>query len=710
MISDLTGRTLLKRFQTVDPGGVRLVRGVHLTLCMILAGLAGYSVRFLAPDLGIPDLSVYSTATAGLTQVFMQPGTRLGETRRLLFGGLVFTAVLSLAIPMFLLGATPNGITAELVWVALITFGFYLRRFGAVGEKMGIIIAIAWLFIVAVKPPLSVAYWLPLAGLLGTLVGAAAKAVFWRPSALKVFRSVERSHLETIAGVLKQAMSGILPSEEDVGFLTHDLKQGASELALAGEAARQAGQVREEQVLAVLVRATKLQLALEVFVEAFGRLSDEARTALIRAPGFKKRVSGIVAALETGECHAADNGKNGLEWLTQEHRRTSLDVFRFLRVRKALQRLSSLCEETSLAGAGAEETPAGGAVQPGQFPAWRLAAQAFVAAAITVAIAEAFHLNHAYWATMTVIFVLCNSLGATVKRAFERAVGTALGVAVALLCYLSFFHLPVFQIATVLLVFPFLFVAVERNYLIGAGIIGFVVVMGLHILVGGGWETLLARVYETAIGAAAGFAVSWLILPIQSAASVHQLFNDLMAQCQTVTKPTHRAEGEGLAETQGLISRAADVAAQFKSFQNERMVLSNTSSRGVNFICRVEVLVDYVCLFLGARAAVRQDALTVEDLDLISHLETLVQDGFSALKEQGAFPVVDGLTERWRTVLDASKDEDLDQIADMVDVLYFGKKIIVSLERLKDDPVYRIGFAKAHIAFSKRQTLPAWLE
>lgn len=682
---------LKQAYRILDPGSVRLARGMHLTLSILVSGLAGYYFRFLVPVPGIPNLAVYSAAAAGLCQIFIAPGPRLHEVRLILLNGLIFTAVLSLAIPMLLAGWPADGLAPGVIWAVLIGLGFYLRRFGPVGERAGVVLAIAWLFVVAVKPDLQEARWLPFGSLFGVVLGIVVKTSLWRPSPLFVLQTLRRSIAAQISQTLSDTASGHRRQGADFARLVHLIKVQKGELTLAAESALRAGEINATQSAAILTNVAKQQLALDVFVGVFSELSANEQLALVNSPDFQSTVDVVAGRVMTLDDRSANEVAIDSGWLDRLESDTRMNLFRLLRMHMALERLELLSRELVWRHQGPVEISATACSPEGVLPSWRLAAQGLVAAAATVVVGDYLQLNHAYWGTMTVIFVLSNSLGTTVKRAIERAIGTAIGVVVALVFYEISTDLPVLQIAAIFLVFPFLFVALERNYLTAAAIIGFCVVLGLHILVGGGMEIMIARIYETAIGALIGFVASLFVFPIRTGARVRDLIDNVLADCRSLVRCAGKSVSDASQKIHALHGKAVEITGLYNGFINEQLVLTGafTHGPGPGMASLIDVTVDYVSLYVEARQVLGESSLTDQEEDLLAGLEDVLEDSFAAVSGARSFPDMGELTGRWRNTYDVSPKQGVSRATQMVDVFYFGKKIVSCLSDLSEIPDYR---------------------
>lgn len=687
VISAIT--SLHQAYRLLDPGGVRLVRGVHLTLSTLVAGLAGYYMRLLVPNVGIPNLAIYSAAAAGLCQIFIAPGPRLHEVRLILLNGLIFTAVLSLAIPMLRAGWSADGLAPGAIWAVLIGLGFYLRRFGRIGERAGSVLSIAWLFVVVAKPDLPDALWLPFGSLLGVMLGIAVKTLLWRPSPLFVLKTVRQSFARQISLTLSQTASGRCHQGRDFAFLVHMLKVQKRELILAAEAAQRADEISAAQSAAIVANATKQQLALDVFVDVFGETSTDDQMALVKSPVYQE-VVGIVAdnVMSSGDGSVSE-AEFDPGWFDRLENDTRMNLFRLMRMHMALVRLDKLACEQVWRPEKPGKTVATTRPSKDMLPSWRLAAQGLVAAAATVAIGDYLQLNHAYWGTMTVVFVLCNTLGTTVKRAFERALGTAVGVVGALVLYEILKNFPALQLAAIFLIFPFLFVALERNYLTAAAILGFCVVLGLHMLAGGNLELMAARIYETAIGALVGLIASLLVFPIRAGAGMRGLIDDLLADCRNLVRCSEKDDPEIPRKIKALHGKTVKLNELHNGFVNEQLVLTGALSHGPSMVSLIDVIVDYVSLFVEARQNLVKGSRTDQENDLLTELDEALEDSFATVTGNGSFPDMEKQTTRWRKTYRVCPKQGVSHVSQMVDVFYFGKKVVSCLNDLSENPVYR---------------------
>lgn len=165
----------------------------------------------------------------------------------------------------------------------------------------------------------------------------------------------------------------------------------------------------------------------------------------------------------------------------------------------------------------------------------KVACQGAIATSITTSLDLVFHLNHAYWATMTVMFVIGNSVGETYVRVRYRVVGTLIGVLAGILLYLAVGD-RVWLLAVLCMVAQLTSIVTQKDrYDVASAAVGFSVVLGLHLLDGLGAQGMLARIYETAIGAGIALVVSYVVLPVYLTDQLRPEVRAILTRCREAT-------------------------------------------------------------------------------------------------------------------------------------------------------------------------------
>ncbi|MTI45490.1 putative membrane protein YccC [Roseibium hamelinense] len=680
----------MRKIQGLDPGGLRLVRGFRLVAGMMGAGVLGTHIGALLPALRVPDLSVVCAVVALLLQVFTQPASRTIELAHLWINGAVFTGILSLSVPIRLVVPDGHDLILQILWVFVIAFGFFLRRYGPFFERLGILVALAWLLIVGLHPPMHLAVWFPLAGLVSVCVVSVLVAILPRPSPIKVLRLVERSLGRALANNLIALARGDVPSADRQAQILHALKEKRSELTLAVESAARAGAIETPEPSIILSRSSKQILALSVVMDALEKLSEVTRAELLASEVFQAAIKEVVTVTRGGKRSGALPELSQSAWLPENRERSRTDRFRFLRLYQGLKRLSLIAtaENVEPAQAGIP-LPRGVSAAPHISPSARLALQGGLAAGITVAIGHVLDLKHAYWTTMTVILVLSNSLGQTLRRSIERVAGTVIGVGIAFGAFVFWQQAPDVLGALALAAFMFIFIAMERSYMAGSIIIGFCAVLGLHLVSGIGTAGMLERVYDTAIGAAAGFVVSILVFPIKTDTRIKTGLESLLSEAKRLVSSRAAEEANSVKAGRVLVANVSSFAAQLSTFRDEQVVLSATTIKSREFLASLETLADYTALFCQSRfIVIKNDELSGYQ-PLLDDLEAALVAAFDAARSGKPVPDVEAVADNWRDHLPLDDESQTVQLAELVNLVYFARKIVAGLTSLTDDPIFR---------------------
>jgi len=137
-----------------------------------------------------------------------------------------------------------------------------------------------------------------------------------------------------------------------------------------------------------------------------------------------------------------------------------------------------------------------------------------------------FPLGHSYWILLTIIVILKPAYSLTKKRNYQRVTGTVAG---ALAGLLILYFIPdktvLFALMLVLMIGTYSFL--RTNYFISVFFMTPYVLLLLHLLNGGNFETIISdRLIDTAIGSAIAFAANFLLLP----AWEHEQIKNYMAE------------------------------------------------------------------------------------------------------------------------------------------------------------------------------------
>lgn len=704
---------LLSFLSALDPGGIRLARGVLIALAVTLAGYIGYGVHVTFSIASVPNLVIFAAGVAGHSLLFTPPASRREEFLAILLLGGVAQGLFLLAIALSGVNTQFHALPFQGLWVLIIALIFFMRRFGPRSERTGLFIALIWLLIAVVAPDTQDAFWLPVAGLVGTACAVFARCVLWRPSAMTAFDRIQKRYGRQLADTL--AGLTVRDNAARMKDLIGALRFTRRELVLATEAARHEHPDLGPLFDAVLNRTFRQILAVGVSAEVIGSLSDDLLQELQGDSHFLQLVATLRKAAEKGAfvsdiddlSRSVDRVRSDL---FRQENLSQLDRLSLLRLLFSLRRLALLLRPPGTPESEPElvqTTNAGARRALAPFPYWKLSVQGLVAASITTALGWMFQLSHAYWATLTVMIVLSGSLGQTRKKIFDRAVGTALGVSVALLLQLAIDGSPFVQYGLILFCLIWIFVAIERNYLIAAGLIGFSVVTALHLFDGVTTAGMAARIYETFIGAGIAFVAAWLVFPIKSDDKVQIGLISLLADSRSILDPEGPSGQAAIETLRKLHADTADFARSLRLFQNERLTFVSENFRGQEFATQVNVFVLYVGAFVQARSVARKASLRIEQRRMADDLMRTLMQMIDACLNGRAVPDLSRELVLWSKNLETDTEDDLEIAADLVSLLYFGRKIADCLTDLSESAAWRTIFERKGMIAGGRSTWSA---
>ena len=672
------------RFIRYDPGAMRLVRGAHLMMTVVAAGLAANQFGPIAGGVSGFTLSVLAAAAGAHVLLFTPISTRRQEAGDLWRLGLIMIGFAVFGMVSGLVAGKHAPVVLQAMWIAIIAIGFGLEGFGAFWLRAGRMISIFWLFVIMSSVSGSPGYWLPAMTVFGVVLAFAIRIGFWRPSPDRTYLRVERANRQAMAGYLKLAANGQLSIDRHRRINVSDIASLRSELDLSIDLIEPGAPIRGLSV----ETAAMMQLALEVVRDAMAALSPESRSVLIENATFQEVVGQLHQRVATGKTQSGETPFS-VDWAELEAGFRREDKFQLLRIVQAFERIWNLAEGTSELRADEdlkEDTKSGSWWQR---VSWRLAVQASVAAGVGYGIGIYFNLSHAYWVTITVIVVLCGSLGATMKKTAQRTLGTAVGFLCAILLEPALAGAPDLRIALIIILLPPIIVLVERNYGIAAGIISFLVLIGLQALTGLPAAEFWARLYDTLIGAAVGLTAAWVLFPNRSGDSVERLETSYLNTCSEYLRAEGGQEGSNTLDYPQLKATAHKLLATARTYRTERAPWSSFTKSSSKLDTLVVLLADYIALYRQARANVQADAhkyATVEPVDaLVARMDKRVQDEIRAVLDGKGKQTMPGLAEEWRAAMPETSRIDTHFITDWVAMLYYARKVIRCLDGFRQD-------------------------
>lgn len=709
------GPAPLERLIELDPGGVRLARGLHLVAAIALgigvgilladhgvplvdrlcgdwvrSHLPAYADMFTAPELRF-TIAAITAVVASHIVLLVPPAARNAEVRAALQIGLVgvgYLLVAGLAAPgSWGYGALP----LHLIWILVIGGGLYIRRYGAAGTRIGVALIILSLFAVLVDPTRGLGVWLPVAGLTGALIGFFVRFATWRPSAARVFQVQLDRYLEATAEDLAE-LSEALGRGERPGSEIRTLRRRWSSVATAHEvASAEAPDLAEGQAREVAA-AYRLLLACESIADALAEIDDPALATRF----VTGRIRDALAALSHRVARGAqgqmahdrelagglDAARGDLIADTELGTQDKLQLMRLLtgvtRVAVSLDTVGARIEPAETTPTAAADT--GASASLGR----RLLIQGIVAASITTALNYAFHFEHAYWATLTVALVLNGTVGETVNRTLRRAGGTAVGVLVAIGLSPLIGNAPAVELALVFLCVMAAIMVIDVRYDVAAALIGFTVVTGLHMLEGVGPAVMLARAYETLIGAAVALAVAWTVAPSFAGDRIGTEVGAFIDRCRTAFRMAAERPVMGVDHTAPLQTEAATIRAELPSLKAERWLGRGGGTALNEVTILMEALVSYLGLFERASAVALKIDVSADARDVMIDLDHQVEAGFAAVLDKSLpAPSLDDVLTRFAKVAPIDGSIPADEAFALVERFYYGRKIGQTLSEFK---------------------------
>lgn len=167
-------------------------------------------------------------------------------------------------------------------------------------------------------------------------------------------------------------------------------------------------------------------------------------------------------------------------------------------------------------------------------PSTRLAIQVAAAGVLSALFVDVVGVERPYWVMMTAVLVMVGSVGETLAKALDRTVGTLLGLVAGLLLHAAAGAVgipdPVLLLGSVAGMVFFQFVSYRLM------VVMLTVMLVVLFRMGGADDgVLLARLYDTALGAAIAGLVSLVVLPIPTQRPVKAAIEAYLAVLATVT-------------------------------------------------------------------------------------------------------------------------------------------------------------------------------
>ncbi len=704
------------RFTQIDPGGIRVARGVHLVLALLLgvafghwtattgsAALLGHwgdwfgaHAPWFAEVLEAPRRFLLAQLVAGLTAahfvLFTPPSSRSGEWRR-------FRLMIPVIVGYFLaLGlAAPGGWGMGewpmfVIWVFIIGGGLFLRRYGPTGGAIGTSLIILSLFGMILAPTRAEGLWLPVAALLGAVAAGIIRFGAYRPSAVGAYDSERARFHRCAANWLSEFAEGLRTMAPHGAPPSH-LRGRWSATRRAMQAAALEDPPRAELFQRQTAADYRLILAAEAMVDAIHHLRADPlwETMPVKAMGDAlDKIANRSAAAAGHRMIASARIADTISPIRQEilaaqaERKTKLQALRALtsliRLDRALDPQPPVSPQSSTATAPR--------VPPHvKTVANRLALQGLVAGTVTVLLAFLFRLDHAYWATLTVALVLAGTMGETLNRTLKRAFGTAVGVLIAMGLSLLIGNNLWLGLPIVLMSIGAVVIFLDTRYEIASGLIGFAVVLGLHLLEHLTMAGMLARIYETFIGAGVALVVALFVVPIYSTDTIGGKMREMIARCRANFEELRASASLGSDFTAPLAESLRDLMKEAPAIEAERFFGRLHEEEASDGFVLLEALISFLGLFERARAAYRHFGREkrAEAEAVLEELDARVLAAFDACRGEGTFPTdFQELIAKFATVAPLDGSLPAEEVFHLVEQLYYGRRITETLRDLNE--------------------------
>lgn len=603
-----------------DPGGIDRMRSFHLALAYVVIIILGVATSW-AFNLNMEVVFPMTGAMTASVLITFTPAASIAIEAKTFLR--IFGVVLGYLLLVVLIGPgdhPQNALILKLMLVPLSFVAMYLRRFGMDGQRLGIAFIIIATVEAILRPTQAQATWLLLAALEGFVVTALIRLAPFRPSAMQAYNDAVvdavqgvGDYLRVFAEAVRTGQDAPMPGDTMLNRLRVRVRVALLTATAEDPDAR-------AWVEAVRTNVYRLRVATQ--------LLHDCIPSVRRVEGANTAWSGPVAAMAEEVARHLDQigigpsfGDARMDEGLTRLRRAATDPaidpkvqLTLLRAVTAFERLALLIRglerfrlerpvEQSLAAfsppAQPKTAPPAAPVTPGLSPAMRVAIQALVATSITTGLDLAVGLDHAYWATMTVMFVLGNSLGETYIRVRYRTWGTILGVLAGVVA-VYVFETNIWLLAAVCLVGQVAGLLTMRDrYDIASAATGLSVVVGLHLVTGLGADGMFSRIYETAIGAVVALVISYLVLPIYGSDEVLTQVKTMVGRCRLAFAGWW-PRGEKRESVSALAWEMRPVMDRLPQLDAESSLGHRGAGDVVNLVSTLDVLTTYLALLEDA--------------------------------------------------------------------------------------------------------------
>lgn len=598
-----------------DPGGIDSTRALHLGIALTIVIMAGMATAHaLAPAMAITFPLMAGTGALAMIS-FNPAASRRTEARtmaRLFLVSAAFLVLLAVVGP----GEGPgNAMAQKLLLVPLSACALILRRYGMDGQRLGLALIVVATVGTLLIPTRIEAALLLFAFCQGAAVSAVLRLSPWRPSAVAAYVQSTHDVQAQVAAFLREMSEAVRSGAPFTDDATQRVERLRARVwnALGNALAEDPGARADFEAL----RAKFYRLRVAVQLLAGCIPQDDDAAAAWRGPfaAACDHIARRLEAIDVRDVHAQERFERAIRQLRQQAFSSDLPPaarFALLRALTAFDRLSLVINGIEAAETHPfpphhptsddgpppvapipllERTADGGR----RFSApLKVACQGLVATGLTTALDLGFHLSHAYWATMTVMFVIGNSVGETYVRVRYRVVGTLIGVLIGMLVFLALGD-TVWLLAILCMLAQLISIVTQKDrYDVASAAVGFSVVLGLHLLDGLGTSGMFARIYETAIGAVAALVVSYVVLPVYVTDQFRPEVQGILKRCRDALASWWPHEGKSTSVASQVLA-VRQLGTRLPQFGAEQ-AFGHSAGDAANVVSTLDVLVTYLAL------------------------------------------------------------------------------------------------------------------
>lgn len=691
-----------------DPGGVDTTRAFHLGVSFVIVILAGYATSS-GLRLGMNVTFPMMAGTASLVMISFNPAASLRTEARTMARSFLLSVACLAAIALVGPGdGALNDTVQKLLLIPLSFTALILRRYGMDGQRLGLALIVVATVGTIIGPTRVEALLLLAAFCQGAAVAAAVRLSPWRPSAVQAFVHTTLDMQNAVAAFLRDLSEAVRqgkPFPDDASQSLEGLR-GRIWSALANATAEDPAAARDFELLRV--RFYRLRVAVQLLAscvpEGAPNTPDWRHPFAAAADHIARRLE----AVDVSDVHAEERFERAVAQLRAVAFSPELPPtarFALLRALTAFDRLSLVV--TGIAAAemapfppphdtADEDLPPPPRAIPLMLPGPRgtrllsaplkVALQGVIATAVTTTLDLVVHLDHAYWATMTVMFVIGNSVGETFLRVRYRTVGTLIGVLGGMGLFLLLGE-HIWLLAALCMAAQMAALVTQKDrYDVASAAVGFSVVLGLHIISGLGTEGMLARIYETVIGAGIALLVSYVVLPVYLTEQVRPEVRALLRRCREAfaTWWPHGKESTSVAP---LVRDVRNLAARLPNLGAEQ-VFGHSAGDVANVVSTLDVLITYLALMEDVAHRLASAEAREEVVAVVEAARSRTLTGFEVvLGEAGAgsadaaTPAVDAAVS---TVLGMADDPVVKEVLPLVaDYLAYSDAVLRPLRELR---------------------------